>query len=396
MLRKNITYIIVALIATISLSACNGEPAVSCIDESESIDYNTNEINEETSEEIEDKIEEYTVNIKMVGDCLIHDNIYKSAYNNDDGYNFDMLFCNVKDDIEAADLAIINQETIFTYDRNNYSGYPMFGSPVEVGDAEVNAGFDIIAHATNHTVDKNIQGIEDTLDFWRTKYPDIGVIGIHNSPDESDILYRDVNNIKLAFVNYTYGLNGLEGRISNQKYYVDMLTDDDIEDTINEASNNSDAVVAILHVGTEYVYTPTQYEVEQVDRFIDAGADVVICSHPHVVEPYEYRTTANGNSGYVFYSLGNFTSSQADVDTMLGGMADVTIKKTVNNDVETVEVVDFNMIPLITHRNGKTFTTYKLEDYTDDLWKEHRLYGKDGYYTKEDLMNLYKSIVNGQ
>lgn len=286
MLRKRVTYIIAALIATMSLNACKGEPAVSYIDESESIDYNTNEINTETSEEIEDKLEEYTVNIKMVGDCLIHDNIYKSAYDNENGYNFDMLFCNVKDDIEAADLAIINQETIFTYDRNNYSGYPMFGSPVEVGDAEVNAGFDIIAHATNHTVDKNIQGIEDTLDFWRTNYPDIGVIGIHNSPDESDILYKDVNNIKLAFVNYTYGLNGLEGRISNQKYYVDMLTDDDIEDTINEASNNSDAVVAILHVGTEYVYAPTQYEVEQVDRFIDAGADVVICSHPHVVEPY--------------------------------------------------------------------------------------------------------------
>lgn len=81
---------------------------------------------------------------------------------------------------------------------------------------------------------------------------------------------------------------------------------------------------------------------------------------------------------------------------MIGGMADVTIKKTVNNDIETVEVVDFNMIPLITHRDGKTFTTYKLEDYTDDLWKEHRLYGKDGYYTKEDLMGLYESIVNGQ
>ena len=101
MLRKNIIYIIAALVATISLSACNGEPAVNCIDESESIDYNANEINAETSEEIEDKIEEYTVNIKMVGDCLIHDNIYKSAYNNESGYNFDMLFCNVKDDIEA-------------------------------------------------------------------------------------------------------------------------------------------------------------------------------------------------------------------------------------------------------------------------------------------------------
>jgi poly-gamma-glutamate synthesis protein (capsule biosynthesis protein) len=194
--------------------------------DTEEIETEHNIIEEETEE---NEPEVFTVNMKMVGDCLIHEGLYKEAKISDDEYNFDFMFEHVKDDIEAADIAIINQETIFTADRNNYSGYPMFGSPVEVGDAEVKAGFDIICHATNHTIDKNIQGIKDTLAFWNENYPDITVLGIHNNEDEQDVSYVEKNNIKFAFVNYTYGLNGLESRRTGNEYIVDLLTDDDIE-----------------------------------------------------------------------------------------------------------------------------------------------------------------------
>lgn len=334
---------------------------------------------------------EYTeVNIKMVGDCLIHSPLYKAAYQEDGSYNFDMLFENVKDDIESADIAIINQETIFINDRGEYSSYPMFGSPVEVGDAEVKAGFDVVAHATNHTIDKNLGGITDTVNFWETTYPEIAYLGIHDSVEDSDIEYIDKKGIKFAFVNYTYGLNGLESRRTGNEYMVDLLSDSDIESTLQTAEQNADITVAVLHVGTEYVYKPTDYAQKQVDRFIDNGADIVLCAHPHVIEPYEMRTTESGNTGLVYYSLGNFISNQNELPRILGGMADITVKKTTNG----VEIVNYNMIPLVTHQESGYFTAYKLEGYTEDLCKRHKLYGKG--LSLDYLQDLYSKIIGIQ
>lgn len=329
------------------------------------------------------------VNIKMVGDCLIHSPLYKAARQEDGSYNFDMLFENIKSDIESADLAIINQETIFIDDRNNYSSYPMFGSPVEVGDAEVNAGFDIIAHATNHTIDKGLQGISDTINFWETKYPEIKYLGIHDSTEDSDVEYIEKKGIKFAFVNYTYGLNGLESRRIGQEYMIDLLSDNDIEQTLQTAEQNADITIAILHVGTEYVYKPTDYAKKQVDRFIDNGADIVLCAHPHVVEPYEMRTTEKGNTALVYYSLGNFVSNQDELPRLLGGMADITVKRNGGN----IEIVNYNMVPLVTHQERGYFTTYKLEDYTDELCKKHKLYGKG--LSINYLQDLYTKITIG-
>lgn len=328
-----------------------------------------------------------TVTLTMVGDCLIHSPLYKAAHQEDDSYNFDMLFENIADDIASKDIAIINQETIFIEDRNNYSSYPMFGSPIEVGDAEVKAGFDVIAHATNHTIDKGLIGITDTINFWETNYPNITYLGIHDSVDDEDIAYIDKKGIRFAFVNYTYGLNGLESRRTNNEYMIDLLSDNDIEATLKDAEDNADITVAILHVGTEYVYTPTDYAQKQVDKFIDNGADIVLCAHPHVLEPYELRTTEQGNTGLVYYSLGNFVSYQNELPRILGGMANITLAK-VNNKVY---ITDYELIPLVTHQQSGYITTYKLEDYTDDLCSKHKLYSK-GLSTAY-LYELYDKIM---
>jgi len=328
------------------------------------------------------------LNIKMVGDNLIHNSIYFAAKTND-GYNFDMMFENVKDDIKVADVAIINQETIFVENPNRYSSYPTFGSPTAVGDAAIKAGFDVVAHATNHTLDKGTSGIQDTLNFWENNYPDINILGIHESEEDSDISYLEKNNIKLAFVNYTYGLNGLkipEGK----EYMVDLLGDDTkIKETLDEAENNSDITIAILHIGTEYVYKPTKYHKDYVDFFIDNGADIVLCAHPHVLEPYDMITTENGNTGLVYYSLGNFISNQNEVPRLLGGMADITIERNENGEIK---IKEYDLIPLVTHYSGKYYTTYKLADYTDELAKVHKISSKRNF-SVDILWELYNNIM---
>ncbi len=334
-----------------------------------------------------------TITIRMVGDALIHTGIYKQCEQSDGSYNADKLFENVKDVIRDADIAIINQETILVEDPDDYSSYPQFGSPYAIGQGAIDAGFDVIAHATNHTLDKGVSGVRQTLDFWRDK--DVTVLGIHENAEESDIDYVSCEGIVISFVNYTYGLNGLESKMGAETYIVDLLSDKNIEKTVATAKKNSDLMIAVLHVGTEYVYTPSNYAIKQVDRFIDAGADIVLCAHPHVVETYGMRTTKNNNTALVYYSLGNFVSYQNKVPRMLGGMADITIGLTKQEDSSyKVEIVDYDMIPLVTHLQSKgKNTTYFLSDYTEELCSKHAIL-KEENITLSDLYELYDSYVN--
>ena len=106
---------------------------------------------------------ETEVNIKMVGDNLIHTRVYRQCEESNGSYNFDKIFEHVKTDIESADISIINQETIMVHDRNKISSYPAFGTPDDIGHSIVRAGFDVVAHSTNHTMDKGESGISDTI-----------------------------------------------------------------------------------------------------------------------------------------------------------------------------------------------------------------------------------------
>lgn len=363
------------------------------------------ETNENTTEETEIievepepeviEPEYYTADLMMVGDSLIHSSLYKAAKQSDGTYNFDEMYENISKDVNEADIAIINQETIFINDKSQLSSYPTFGSPTEVGDAEAKIGFDVIAHSTNHTIDKKTTGILDTINFWETNYPEIKYLGIHDEEADSDIEYLESNNIKFAFMNYTYGLNGLEPWREGNEYMIDMLTDSDVTDTIKEADENADVIIAILHVGTEYVYKPTEYQQEQVDKFIDNGADIVFCAHPHVVQPYEIRETSNGNKGLVYYSLGNFISSQDELPRIIGGMAKVTIEKVVEGEDERVYIKQYSMEPLVTHQEPGYYTTFKLEDYNDELCKRHKLQSKKNFDC-EYLWNFYRGIVENK
>jgi len=340
--------------------------------------------NQEENQLIEDKDQ---LTLAMVGDNLIHGPIYRSAKKGN-SYDFSMLFENVKKEIEESDLAIINQETIFVNDPNRYSSYPTFGTPSDMGHAIVGAGFDIVAHATNHTNDKGVTGINDTLNFWKENYPEINVLGIHADELDSDITYVEKNNIKIAFVNYTYGLNGLELPL-DKKYMVDVLGNkEEIAETLKEAKENSDILIPILHIGTEYIYTPSTYHKNYVDFFIDNGADIVLCAHPHVLEPYGMVTTQNNNTALVYYSLGNFISNQHEMPRMLGGMAKIKLVK----EDEEVKIESYDLIPLVTHFDGNYYTTYKLEDYTEEMAINHDI-NQYCEFSLEKVKELYEQIM---
>ena len=341
----------------------------------------------------EKKDETQTVELVAVGDNLIHRGLYLTCKTKK-GYNFNPVYKHVKKDIKAADLAVINQETILV--KKHYSGYPCFGSPRKVADAVAAAGFDIVTHATNHTMDRGTAAITGTLSYWTKKHPKIKVLGIHKSKKQaSKITVVKKNGIRIAMLNYTYGLNGFK-LPSGRGYLVDLLTESrkkKIKKDIRRAKKKSDFVIVFAHWGTEYQYKPDAFQKRWAKFFARQGVDLLIGAHPHVVEPMRTVKGKKGHKMVCYYSLGNFVSAQDHVPCMLGGMAKVKIVK----DKKGVHIKSKKLIPLVTHlgKKGRPTTVYKLSDYTEKLAKKNRIrrVAPGEKFSKKRLKSLFKKIT---
>ncbi len=347
----------------------------------------------EPEPEPEPEPEIYEVSLCAVGDDLIHSNLIKYGKQSDGTRNYDFFYENVLSEIEPFDVRIINQETVFVDDPEDYSGYPRFGSPKEVGDAVIKAGFNVVTHATNHAYDKGEKGILSTVAYWK-EHPEVLMSGMYDcEEDYNNITVGTFNNIRIAFLNYTYSLNGLR-LPAGKDYYVNLLSDEEkIVEDLKKAKELADLIVVCPHWGSEYVYKPTDYQKRYAKLFVENGADLIIGAHPHVVEPLEYIETEDGKKVPCFYSLGNFISSQDEVPRMLGAMAKVKISMTEGD--ERAHIVSAEMEPIVTHLNATatSVTTYMLKDYSEELAAEHRLTKKGKKVTLQGLWDLYNSIT---
>lgn len=333
------------------------------------------------------------VELVAVGDNLIHSMVIKSGKQEDGTYDYNYMYENIKEHIEDADIKVINQETMLIKDPNKYSGYPTFGSPIEIGEAILNSGFNVITCATNHSFDKKEEGIMDTIEFFDNK-ENITLLGIHNNEEDSnEISIVEYNDISFAMLNYTYGLNGFQ-MPNGKEYLVDTFMNDNEKQImllqINKASTMADFTIVFMHWGIEYTIEETQNQRDLALEIANAGADIIIGTHPHVVEPLKEITTEDGRIVPVYYSLGNFVSNQDRLDTMIGGMAKVTfIKENDNCYIENTE-----LIPLVTNiQNGqKFFNVYTLEEYNEELINTHKLKSKG--LTLEYIKNRFNEILS--
>ncbi|MGN0347577.1 MAG: CapA family protein [Lachnospiraceae bacterium] len=351
---------------------------------------------------------ETEIEFLALGDNLVHAPIYN--YGMEHGYDF--LFENLADEIMQANVAIINQETILVEDPVRYGDFPDFGTPMEVGEAIVDAGFDVVSHATNHALDQGIYGIETTTQFYADK--NIACLGI--GVRGAQIVRR--RGLKIAFLNYTYGLNG-KTMPAEMPDAVSTLSDEDrVRWELQQAREAADILIVCVHWGTEYSSEIDEEQQKWTDIFFENRVDVVIGTHPHVLQPYGIidreivaadtagietivadtagvetivadtagvETVAADTAGaetmdmdtaasvnhqmLVYYSLGNYISAQDRVECIFGGMARFTIGYT----MEGLEITGYELVPLITHQSDGYFTTYRLEDYSEELLSRHRL-----------------------
>lgn len=330
---------------------------------------------------------------------------------------YEGFFQNFTEDLEWGDLNCLNQETILVDESLGISGYPQFGSPFYVGDKELECGFNVICTATNHMMDKGIAGIQSTLGYWADK--DAVVLGVHADENEPHYAITEVNGVTFALFNYTYGTNGIEVPKEysymadvEKKLEVSRKKEDDVDEPLDEyeerirngmlnsrlvadimeLNDQVDVIIVFPHWGKEYRYQPTSSQKVAARVLAEAGADIIIGTHPHVIEPMEMIEADNGNECICYYSLGNFVHGQDKWERCLGAMAKVVVTK--NWDGLSIEAT---AEPNVCHQyksssKNPNFYPFRLSDYTDDLAKKHRLFEDGNGLTVDNLKDLWNQV----
>lgn len=346
------------------------------------------------------------ITIVMVGDILLHTPVEEAAEDDAGNYNFDFIFEDTKKDIASADIAIVNQEVIIGGEELGVSGYPAFNAPTEIGDALAKAGFDVVCHGTNHALDKGKKGILNTLDYWEENHPEITILGINDcKEDQENITIIEQDGIKIALLNYTYGTNGIS-LPKGMPYAVDMLDKDKVISDLKYAEENADFIIVCPHWGTEYELGTDSSQKKWAKIFREYGADLVIGTHPHVIEPIEM--IEDGKTGYsnnhgngdmlVYYSLGNFVNwtsgkGKGVANRMVGGMAQISIGLDKNGEVV---IKDYGVEALVCHvKSGdRNIRVCPLSSYSESMGLENEIRKQDSTFSTQYCIDLVNNIWN--
>ena len=251
--------------------------------------------------------QESSLKLIFAGDIMGHDSQIESARSGD-SYNYDTCFSFIKPYLESADIAIANLEV--TLAGPPFKGYPQFSSPDELAESAKNSGFDLFITANNHSLDRGKAGLERTISVLEEK--DIIYTGTYVnelSRKKTYPLIIEKNGIRLAILNYTYGTNGLRVESPNVVNYIDK---DIIREDLEKAElAKPDFTIVTLHWGLEYQRSQNREQEELAGFILENGADAIIGSHPHVIQPVNLYTS-DSTEKVVVYSLGNFISNQRD------------------------------------------------------------------------------------
>lgn len=307
-----------------------------------------------------------TVSLYAIGDILLHDSVYNAAKTGD-SFDFSPTFQEVAPILQTADIAIANQESMIGGSEIGLSSYPAFNSPYEIGDALQEAGIDLVTTANNHTLDRGIQAIENSINYWNSiGMPYTG--SFLSEEDKASIRTVTENDISFAFLAYTYGTNGI---VPKQSYHVNYIDMDLIRSDVEKAEQTTDITVVALHFGNEYEPLPNESQQTLVQNLADLGVDIVIGHHPHVLQPVAWVDGADGNRMFVAYSLGNFLSGQQGDERNTGGIIGIDVVKTTTDDETTFELVNPTFYPTFTRRSHPDgpFEIVPLQSAKPDLFE---------------------------
>lgn len=302
-----------------------------------------------------------TVSFAVAGDNLIHDNIYKYGLEEKSG-DFTYMYRGVKDRLNEADVRVINLETILVDDESLYGGYPSFGTPIEVGEALSQSGFQIFTCATNHALDKGMTGIDTTVSFCRDN--GITYLGIQGSDDVNtykpyEVYYK--KGYSFALFNYTMGLSNTNGKYpdgipENAVHLMD--NEEKIKEDLKRARTECDGVVVFVHWGTENTTTVDEFQKKWASIFNECNVDVVVGTHPHVIQEVTTLTDEDGFDTIIYYSIGNFISAQREEANQTGAIALFSFGMTMDG----MRIEQYSTEKVTTEHTGGYYTVHYLDE----------------------------------
>lgn len=351
--------------------------------------------NDKAQEEVHETFTS-SIRIAAVGNNILDENILASGQLNASAWNYDQIYSLLKDQISQADLSIVTQESVFTTDHSLSSAGSVYATPSEAGGALMNAGFDIIASATEHADDLGADGLEDTLSFWQSAYPDAVVLGIHGSQEDAvSVRVVEKNNIRIAFLNYSFGSNSNSIK-NNVPFMVDYLEKERVASAIAQAKNVSDCIVFLAHWGPLDNAVPNEYQTQWAQFLLQQGVKVLVGSHPLVLQPCQMLSDASGNEMLTYYSLGSFVSGAQSAPELLGGLAEFTLQKTELDGQSSVKIISNNLTPTVMHYSGNMniCNVYPLSAYTDALAQSHGVLAVDYYSEAAMSVSGFRSLFD--
>ena len=324
--------------------------------------------NEVIKEKEEEKIpDDITISFTAIGDIMCHNSNYNDAYVNG-VYDFSYVFADITEQIQSADIAVGNLETTFAGAARGYSNYPTFNTPEALATDLKEMGIDLLSTSNNHSLDKGYSGIESTINFLDAA--GIAHTGTYTSPEsQNTVIVQDVKGIKIAFLSFTYGTNGIPVP-SGKEYCIDLISDEHIINQINLAKAQSpDVICVFMHWGQEYKLEPNAEQERLADLLFTNGVDIILGSHPHVLEKMEKRTITledgTTKDGFVIYSLGNFMSGQVKENTKNSIILNLKITK--HGDTGKISIDSANYTPIYMYRRASGTQRYKILDLAKSI-----------------------------
>ena len=346
----------------------------------------------EAEENKEEEPTDTTFTMAAIGDIMCHNTQYNDAYNKDTGaYDFSYVFDDISLYTKTADICVGNLETTFAGEDVGYSSYPTFNTPDSLAYELKDIGVDVLSTAGNHALDKGFNGLSRTIDVLNDA--DIAHTGTYKTEEEQNtILTKYVKGIKIAFVNFTYGTNGIKIP-SGKEFCVNLIDNDLITKQLDLAkSQNPDIIVACMHWGNEYKTTPNDTQKELSTFLFQNGVDIILGTHPHVLEPMEKQTVTledgTTKDGFVIYSLGNFISGQTAENTKTSIILNLTITKHTDGKI-TIDKAEYKPIYMYTDKSLKT-KKMKLLDINKNI------YNYENYIDSTINKTLYDILKNEQ
>ena len=291
------------------------------------------------------------ITLLFAGDAMQHGPQIAAAKRSSGKYDYSKCFEYVKPAVSSADYAVVNLECPLA--GKPYTGYPCFSAPDDYAEALKDAGFDMFLVANNHALDKRDKGAHRTIDkLSELEIPSVGLYHDKEHRLAASPFVATIGDFRVAFVGYTYGTNGIgvQGNLVVNYINADSIS----HDIVRARKLGAELVCVLLHWGVEYAMTPNFRQKELTELLIDAGADMIIGGHPHVVQPFEMRfNPRTGRNVLVVYSLGNFLSNQNDTNSRGGAMVNVVISrqgtqayiKSASYDLVFVQKPTYQLIP---------------------------------------------------